>query len=118
MNRRVAAERAGRRAEAVAVWLLRLKGYAILARRFRTPVGELNIVARRAGTLAFVEVKQRARREAALAALTARQRWRLRRAALAFQAAHPSAAGLHQRFDLVLVIPWRRVIHIIDAWRP
>jgi putative endonuclease len=118
VSQRAAAERAGRRAETLAVWLLRLKGYAILARRFRSPVGEIDIVARRAGILAFVEVKQRRQSEAALAALTARQRARLQRAALAFLSTRPAVAGLAQRFDVVLVIPWRRIIHIIDAWRP
>lgn len=118
MSPRLAAERAGRRAETIAAWLLRCKGYAILARRFRAPVGEIDIVARRGNTLAFVEVKARGSRQAAIAAIAPRQRRRLQRAALAFQVRYPAAAGLDQRFDVVLVIPWRRLVHIMDAWRP
>lgn len=60
------AERRGRRAEKIAAWFLRAKGYAVLARRYKTPVGEIDLVARRGRTLAFVEVKARKEGEAAL----------------------------------------------------
>jgi putative endonuclease len=58
--KRQSAERGGRRAESLAAWWLRLKGWRILARRVRTPVGEIDLVARRGRTIAFVEVKARA----------------------------------------------------------
>ena len=62
-------ERAGRIAEAAAAWHLRLHGYRILARRFATPVGEIDLVAQRRNLLVFVEVKRRATVTSALAAL-------------------------------------------------
>ncbi|MEN8197523.1 MAG: YraN family protein [Pseudomonadota bacterium] len=73
--------RFGRRAEAAALWLLRLKGYRILARNVRLPVGELDVVARRGRLVAFIEVKARPDIGQAAAALSTRQRQRIRRAA-------------------------------------
>jgi putative endonuclease len=63
------AYRLGHLAETRCVWYLRLKGYRILSRRFKTPVGEIDIVARHRGTLVFVEVKARADVEAAAGSL-------------------------------------------------
>jgi putative endonuclease len=107
----------GRFAEGLCVWVLRLHGYRILARDYRTAVGEIDIVARRWNTLAVVEVK--ARRDLAKAAesLTRRQRRRIARAAAAFLMSHPRHAGLAVRFDLMLVRPWRPPTHLKGAWR-
>ena len=58
---RLAAERQGRRGEMLAAWLLRAKLYRIVARRFKTPVGEIDLIAARFGTTVFVEVKTRRR---------------------------------------------------------
>lgn len=116
------AEGWGRRAEDVCAIALRLKGYRILARRFRCPAGEIDIVARRGGTLAIVEVKARTTVAAAMESLTARQRTRLERAALAFLAG--GAAGFvpqsdfSLRFDLMVVTPWRWPRHLANAWQP
>ena len=66
---RQAAEKRGRGAETLACWYLRLHGWRILARRARVPGGEVDIVARRGRTLAFVEVKARASEDAAAFAL-------------------------------------------------
>jgi len=118
MRDRRAAERAGKRAERIAALLLRLKGYRILARGLRSRVGELDIVARRGGVLAIVEVKTRADEAEALEAVTPRQRRRLARAAQAFHARLPDAAALTIRFDVALVVPRRLPRHIMDAWRP
>jgi len=99
------------------VWFLRLRGYRVLARRFRVPVGEIDIVARRGSVVAFVEVKARPSADAALESLTPRQRRRIARAALAFLQARPGLEMLVLRFDLVLVTPWRLPRHLEDAWR-
>ncbi|MGQ9364781.1 YraN family protein [Azospirillum sp. ST 5-10] len=107
----------GRFAEALCRLSLRLKGYRILAERLRTPLGEIDIVARRGDTLAVVEVKARADWAAASEAVSARQRGRLARAAHAYLATHPQYAGLTLRFDVMLVTPWSWPRHLRDAWR-
>jgi len=112
------ADRAGRWAEALCALALRANGYRILARRFRTPVGELDIVARRGRVLAFIEVKARASFTLAAESIAARQRHRVERAAGAYLASHPALARLDPRFDAMLVAPWRWPRHIRDAWRP
>jgi putative endonuclease len=115
--RRRAAYRRGRWSEALCRLSLRLRGYHILARGWRSPLGEIDIVARRDSVLAIVEVK--ARRDLATAgeALSVRQQRRLERAAAAFVARHPDLGTLPVRFDLMLVVPWRWPHHIADAWR-
>ena len=110
------ARRRGRQAEAVVAFWLRVKGYRVLARRYRSPVGELDIVARRGRILAIVEVKARARLDDAAGAISARQQRRIARAALYFQTAHRAHAGCQIRFDAVLVRPWRLPRHLVDAW--
>ncbi|MEO5336704.1 MAG: YraN family protein [Magnetospirillum sp. WYHS-4] len=110
--------RYGRLAEGLCVWWLRLKGFSILARDFRCPVGEIDIVARRGRLVVFAEVKARADREAAAETLSPRQRRRIERAAELFLARHPALGGKDLRFDLLLVEPWRPPRHIADAWRP
>ncbi|NIA72003.1 YraN family protein [Pelagibius litoralis] len=117
------AYRRGRRAEWIAAGWLRLKGYRILARGYRCPVGEIDLIARRGSVLAFVEVKQRGRLAAAAEAISPRQRRRIGRAAEAFLQERPQLAGLSLRFDAVLIQrggfslaePWLR--HEKDAWR-
>lgn len=116
MNR-VAREAWGRWAESLAAWSLRLRGYRIVARRFRTPLGEIDLVAQRGALLAFVEVKARTDLEQALVALSARQRQRTARAAELFLLRHPNYAGHTLRFDLIAVRPWRMPRHLVDAWR-
>ncbi len=106
----------GRRAEALAAWWLRLKGYRIVARGFRVAVGEIDLIARRGRVLAHVEVKARPSIEEAREALTPRQRRRIERAAEVFLQQHPSLAGLDQRFDVVLLAPKRRPYHLENAW--
>lgn len=109
--------RRGRWSEALCRLVLRLKGYRILAAGFRVPVGEIDIVARRASTLAFVEVKARARFEEAAEAIGAEQRRRIARAAEAFLARNPHLASLTLRFDVMLVRPGRLPRHLEAAWQ-
>lgn len=107
----------GRMAEIAAAWLLRLKGYSVLARGYRHPLGEIDILAKRGSVLAAVEVKLRPDFTAAAEAVTARQRARIMRAAEAFLARRPDANRLSLRFDVVLMVKGRFPRHIEDAWR-
>lgn len=117
-SKRRAAERLGGRAEALCRLALRLKGYRILARRFRCHGGEIDIVARRGGIVAFVEVKARADLADGLAAVTPRQRRRVETAAAAFLATRPAGGEAQIRFDVMVARPWRWPVHLADAWRP
>jgi putative endonuclease len=115
---RKADERAGRAAETAAAILLRLKGYRVVARRFKGLRGEIDLIARRGAILAFVEVKRRASHADAAEAVSLRQRARIAAAAEEFVAARARLAGLGIRFDAVLVAPGRLPRHLPDAWRP
>jgi putative endonuclease len=116
-ERRRAAERRGHRAERHAAWLLRLKGYRILSRRHRGPVGEIDLVARRGRLLVAVELKARAALDTAAHAIDRRQQARIARALDHFLAANPAYAEFRIRFDAVLVAPGKLPRHIPDAWR-
>ena len=111
------AEHKGRRAETRAALMLRLKGYRILAHRYRSPVGEIDLVAKRGHTLLAVEVKSRKSAAEAAFAIDARQQKRIARAAEHFLAANPRYADHKIRFDAILDVPKRLPRHIIDAWR-
>ncbi|MFQ5765248.1 MAG: YraN family protein [Rhodospirillales bacterium] len=110
--------RYGRFAEALSAWHLRARGYRIVSRGFRSAAGEIDIVARRGRVLVFVEVKARRELSAAAESLGPRQTGRIARAAGAFVQSRPGLAGLDQRFDVMLVRPWRLPVHLEDAWRP
>jgi putative endonuclease len=113
---RVAAFSLGLSAESRAAAFLIAKGYRILARRFRTPYGEIDIVARRRNLLAFVEVKARARLDDAAYAVTARQQQRIVEAAQAWLMAHPEHADFEMRFDAVLIAPRHLPRHLLAAF--
>lgn len=115
-DRRRAAQRFGRLAERAARALLRLKGYRILASDLRTPVGEIDIVARRGAVVAFVEVKSRTQAPGA-DSLSPAQRRRIVRAAEAFLSRQRDPHLGKVRFDLMLMAPWRWPRHIPNAWR-
>ena len=108
----------GRFAEALAAWHLRFRGYRIVARGFRAPVGEIDIIARRGSLLAMIEVKARSGDEVTPAVPTARQRRRIARAAEAFLARSPRLAACDIRFDLMVARPWRLPRPLPEAWRP
>lgn len=115
--KRQRAESAGRRGELAAELYLRAKGWAILARRRKTPVGEIDLVVRRMGVIAFVEVKWRKRSEDLAIAI---DEYRLRRVAAAAEAvAHEYATGGEDlRVDVILLAPGRLPQHIVNAWQP
>jgi putative endonuclease len=115
MNRQ-AAERRGRTAETIACWYLRLKGWRVLARRARVRGGEVDIVARRGRTLAFVEVKARATEEEAGFALDP---YRLRRVTAAAEQLAPRymREGDDVRIDALFIVPRRWPRHLADVWQ-
>lgn len=106
----------GLAAETLAAWYLRLKLYNILERRFKTPVGEIDLIAVRGRTLIFVEVKKRDDCDAAAASINLKSRARITRAAELYLQRHPEYTGWALRFD-ALAFPakgWPR--HIRNAW--
>lgn len=111
------AESRGRWAEAVAAWIYRFQGFRLLARRYKTPVGEIDLVMRRGQLVVFIEVKARARLDDALHSLQPHQRERLCRAAGVFLRDHPIHHRCDMRFDLMALQPWRLPRRVIDAWR-
>ena len=109
------AEARGRWAEGAAALFLRLKGYRILARRAKTPVGEIDLVAVRAGVLAFVEVKARRRRDQGVWAVAPHQARRITRAARYWLAGQPAFSGHDCRFDIIVVSPYQMPLHLVDV---
>ena len=113
---RLIAFRFGLSAESRAAAYLIAKGYRIVARRWRSPAGEIDIVARRRGTLVFVEVKARERLDDAAEAVIVRQQRRIIAAAQAWLASHPDDVNSNIRFDVVLVAPKSLPRHIQAAF--
>lgn len=116
-KRGLLAERRGRRGETLACWHLRFRGWRILARRVKTPRGEVDIVARRGRMVAFVEVKWRSDIKGLELAIDEK---RLRRVAAASEVLAPRfvQAGDSQRIDVLLLAPGRFPRHIVNAWMP
>jgi putative endonuclease len=115
-ERRIRAYRSGLVAETLVALLLRLKGNRILARRYKTPVGEIDLIALKGKRLTFVEVKRRKRFEEAAEALPTRARRRIVRAAQYWLAAHPAYNGHDMRFDVALTAPWSWPQIVEDAF--
>ncbi|MBO4222897.1 YraN family protein [Bradyrhizobium neotropicale] len=113
---RVAAFRTGLSAESRAAAYLMAKGYRILAKRFRTPYGEIDLVVRKRNLLAFVEVKARASFDEAAYAVTPRQQQRIIAAAQAWLMAHPEHAEFDMRFDAMLIAPKHLPRHLLAAF--
>jgi putative endonuclease len=113
---RVAAFQTGISAESRAAACLIARGYRILARRFRTPHGEIDIVARRRNLIAFVEVKARASLDDAAYAVMPRQQQRIIAAAQGWLAAHPEHAEFELRSDAMLIAPKRLPRHVLAAF--
>ncbi len=115
-SKRVAAHLGGHRGEALAAWFLRLQFYRIIERRYKTPVGEIDLIAQRFGTTVFIEVKARASRAGYADALEAVNTSRISRAAQYWLAKHPAQAETPFRFDVIFLAPrsWPR--HVINAF--
>lgn len=94
---------------------MRLRGWRILAQRARVPGGEVDLIARRGRTLAFVEVKQRRTVDAAAWAL---DEYRLRRVAVAAERLAPRYArdGDDIRIDALFIVPGKLPRHLTNVW--
>ncbi|MCB5424477.1 YraN family protein [Altererythrobacter sp. CC-YST694] len=114
---RAKAEKLGRIAEIRAALWLNLHGWWVLDRRVKTPRGEIDLIARRGRTVAFIEVKWRRRGEDLDAAI---DEYRLRRVAAAVEAVAHRYAGAKDsiRIDVLLLAPGRFPRHIVNAWMP
>jgi putative endonuclease len=110
------AYRGGILAETLVALMLRLKGHRIVAQRYKTPVGEIDLVALKGRRLAFIEVKRRRTKEDAAWALPAKQRRRIVRAAQYWLAGHPDFSGYDISFDVVLAAPWSLPRYIANAF--
>ena len=108
-------ERNGRWAELVAAGLLLAKGYRILERRCRGPLGEIDLVAVRGRRIAFVEVKLRRDLDTAIRSVSPRQAGRLRAAAERWVWRHPRYRSHSIGFDMVMLAPGQWPRHAIDA---
>ncbi|MDT0507904.1 YraN family protein [Novosphingobium sp. MMS21-SN21R] len=116
MNR-AEAEKRGRKGETLAAWYLRLTGWRILARRVKLAAGEVDLIARRGRTVAFVEVKWRRDGGALAGAIDA---YRLRRVARASEAVAPKfvRSGDTMQIDVILIAPGQWPRRIANAWQP
>ena len=113
---RLKAFQRGLSAESRAAMLLIAKAYRIVARRWKTPFGEIDIVARRRRTLVFVEVKARDSVEDAMEAVTERTKRRIIGAAELWLARNPDDVNAEIRFDVILVAPGKMPRHIANAF--
>ncbi|MFN0191545.1 MAG: YraN family protein [Aestuariivirga sp.] len=109
-------ERRGRHAETLALWCLRLKGYRLLARRYKSPHGEVDLIMRKGDVTAFIEVKARLSEEFAMEAVTERQARRISAAARFWMARDRKANLGVCRFDIVTVRPYHWPRHIENAF--
>jgi putative endonuclease len=106
--KRLAAEKRGHAGELRAEIALRLKGWRILARRWKCPSGEIDLIARRGDLVAIVEVKARATLTQAMDAVTPSAQRRIMNAAALWHSRQHDAARLSIRFDIVAVPPFPR----------
>lgn len=112
----------GQAAEWLSIVLLTLKGYRILARRFKCKSGEIDLIAQKGNTICFIEVKARQNRQDALNALSWHQQQRINKAAEWYLVRNiygksEPPQGFKCRFDLMAVEPWALPTHVKDAWQ-
>ncbi len=106
----------GHRAEFLAAIALRLKGYRIVAKRFKTPVGEVDLIARKKNLILFVEVKARRSNHAALDSITRTAQRRIEAAGEWWLSKQMDFAKLSWRCDVVAVTPRRWPTHFENVW--
>lgn len=120
--RRKKSELIGRSAEYFAALYLQIFGYKIIARREKTPFGEIDLIARKGRLLVFIEVKYRREKENLTSSLTPKSQQRIVNAARFLTSRRPKFQKMEQRFDLVFAaplgpLPLGFIKHIKDAWR-
>ena len=113
---RVRHHRRGHRGEWVAAMALRAKGFRIVAARYKTPLGEIDLIARRGDLIAIVEVKVRPTLIEAMDAVGRMSQLRIEAAADLWLSRQPAPARLSIRFDLVAVLPWRWPVHVPNVF--
>ena len=116
VRHRKKAFRLGFLGEAVAAWVLRLKGYRIVEKRFRHPAGEIDLIARRGRSVIFVEVKTRQDQAEGLQSLTRHQENRIHNAAAHWQARRDPQRDFDVRFDLMVISPNTFPLHLKNAF--
>ena len=114
--RRRKSYRRGHRGEWLAAAALMLKGYRILARRYRTRLGEIDLIARRGDLVLIVEVKARRTLVEAMEAVARESERRIENAADIWLSRQPDHARLSLRFDMVAVLPWRWPVHVENVF--
>jgi putative endonuclease len=114
--RRFKANRRGHRGEWLAAMALMAKGFRIVARRYRTKLGEIDLIARRGDLVLIVEVKARPTLMAAMEALAHESERRIEGAADLWLSRQPDFGRLSVRFDMVAVLPWRWPMHVPNAF--
>lgn len=115
-DRRQKAERKGRRAEWIAALYLMVKGYRILARRYKTPVGEIDLIARRGRVVTMVEVKARDHLDHAVLAVHLGNQKRIIGASRFWLSRHDTMPDIDLRFDIIAICPRRLPYHVIAAY--
>jgi len=115
-SRKLRAYRLGFRAETLASLALMAKGYRIVARRYRTKLGEIDLVARRGDLSDLIEVKERPTLDEGVDGIGREAEWRIEGAADLWLARQPDQARLSIRFDMIAVLPWRWPVHVEDIF--
>ncbi len=116
------AYRKGRSGELIACFMLLLTGFSIKEKNYRTPMGEIDIIARRGSLTIFCEVKARNDYETAAHSISERQKERISKASEYYMShlkTNPKNNKIDNqiyRCDMILILPWRWPVHIEDAW--
>jgi putative endonuclease len=116
-RRRLTAYRRGHRGEWLAALVLIVKGFRIVARRYRTPLGEIDLIARRGDLVLIVEVKARATLIGAMEAISRQSEHRIEGAAGLWLSRQRDFGRLSLRFDMVAVLPWRWPVHVENVFQ-
>lgn len=108
--------RRGHVSEYIAAFSLMLRGYRIVAMRYRTKAGEIDIIARKGDVVSFIEVKARTTTEASVFAVGGSTQGRIRNASLTWLSGQKDGGRLSYSYDIVAIRPWRWPVHLKDAF--